>query len=203
MTAFVQTQSNWRLRPPVAVLRAATALTLLTGIALSGNGAWIYGKARLAQLLLEMSWRGTIAGHRPIRPWPWADTHPIAKLTIERDGSHIIVLAGASGRTMAFGPGHLDGSAMPGEVGNCVISAHRDTHFAPLRYVMPGDFIAVQRPDGAVIRYEVKASRIVDKHDMWVVRSDSRSRLTLVTCYPFDAVVPGGPMRYVVMAERV
>jgi sortase (surface protein transpeptidase) len=26
-------------------------------------------------------------------------------------------------------------------------------------------------------------------------------RLTLVTCYPFDAIEPGGPLRYVVTAE--
>jgi sortase A len=27
--------------------------------------------------------------------------------------------------------------------------------------------------------------------------------LILVTCYPFDAIVPGGPLRYVVYARKV
>ena len=29
------------------------------------------------------------------------------------------------------------------------------------------------------------------------------ARLTLVTCYPFDAIRPGGSLRYVVVARRV
>ena len=185
------------------LLRAAVSGLLLSGIALGGQGGWIYGKARLAQLLLEMSWRGALAGHGEIRPWPWADTHPIAKLGLERDGSHIIVLAGASGRTMAFGPGHLDGTAMPGDRGNCVITAHRDTHFAPLRYVMPGDILFLQRADGRTSRYEVRATRVTNKWDTAVTNQDERNRLTLITCYPFDAVMPGGPLRYVVMAEKI
>ena len=175
--------------------RVAAAMLLLSGVALSSNGAWIYGKATLAQLLLELSWRGVIR-----KPWPWADTHAIARLRL-RDGSDIIVLSGASGRNMAFGPGHLDGSAMPGDPGNCVITAHRDTHFAPLRYLLPGDTFTIERPDGKHIQYEVKATRIVDKKNTEVLRQDGRTRITLVTCYPFDAVLPGGPLRFVVIAE--
>ena len=185
------------------LLRAAITGLLLTGAALGAQGGWIYGKAKLAQLLLEMSWRSALAGRGEIKPWPWADTHPIARLQIEGDGGHIIVLAGASGRTMAFGPGHVDGSAMPGDRGNCVITAHRDTHFAPLRYVMPGDVLALQRVDGQTARYEVKGVRVVPKWDTSVMNQDERSRLTLITCYPFDAVMSGGPLRYVVMAEKV
>lgn len=185
------------------LLRAAITGLLLTGAALGAQGNWIYGKAKLAQLLLEMSWRGALAGRGEVKPWPWADTHPIARLQLDRDGSHIIVLAGASGRTMAFGPGHMDGSAMPGDRGNCVITAHRDTHFAPLRYAMPGDLFTLQRVDGQTSRYEVKGVRIVSKWDTSVLTQDERSRLTLITCYPFDAVMSGGPLRYVVMAEKV
>lgn len=185
------------------LLTAAVSGLLLTGAALGAQGGWIYGKAKLAQLLLEMSWRGALAGGGEIKPWPWADTHPIARLQIERDGAHIIVLSGASGRTMAFGPGHVDGSAMPGDRGNCVITAHRDTHFATLRYVMPGDMLVLQLVDGKMARYEVKGVRIVSKWDTSVMNQDDRTRLTLITCYPFDAVMSGGPLRYVVMAEKI
>jgi sortase A len=174
---------------------------LLAGLAAGGEGLWIFAKARLAQILMEMSWRRALAGER-IKPWPWADTRAIARLTIERDGAAIIVLAGASGRTMAFGPGHLDGTAMPGDAGNCVITAHRDTHFAPLRYVGPGDILSVQRPDGRSVRYRVQATRVVSKSDTSVLRQDARTRLTLITCYPFDAVRPGTPLRWVVVAQK-
>ena len=179
------------------VLRATIAMTFIAGIVLGGKGMWIYGKAKLAQLLLQMSWRSALAG-KPVKPWPWADTRALAKMEI--DGDNMIVLSGASGRTMAFGPGHLDGSALPGESGNCVITAHRDTHFSRLRYVVPGDTIRVQRADRQVIEYEVNATRIVAKDDVSVIAPDARTRLTLITCYPFDSVIPGGPLRYVIVA---
>ena len=183
-------------------IRTLLVVLLLAGIAVGGEGLWIYAKAKLAQLLLEISWRSALAGEQ-LRPWPWADTRAIARLTIERDGATIIVLAGASGRTMAFGPGHLDGTAMPGDIGNCVITAHRDTHFAPLRYVGPGDILTLQRPDGRSIRYRVQATRVVGKTDTSVLLQDARTRLTLITCYPFDAVRPGTPLRWVVVAQKV
>jgi sortase A len=182
--------------------RTLLVCLLLTGLAFGGEGLWIYAKAKLAQLLLEISWRSALAGEK-LKPWPWADTRAIARLTIERDGATIIVLAGASGRTMAFGPGHLDGTAMPGDAGNCVITAHRDTHFAPLRYVGPGDILTLQRPDGRSVRYRVQATRVVRKNDTSVLRQDARTRLTLITCYPFDAVRPGTPLRWVVIARKV
>jgi sortase A len=182
--------------------RTLLVCVLLAGIAAGGEGLWIYAKAKLAQLLLEISWRSALAGEQ-LRPWPWADTRAIARLTIERGGATIIVLAGASGRTMAFGPGHLDGTAMPGDVGNCVITAHRDMHFAPLRYIGPGDILTLQRPDGRTIRYRVQATRVVGKTDTSVLRQDARTRLTLITCYPFDAIRPGTPLRWVVVAQKV
>lgn len=184
------------------VLRFVAVTLLLAGLLAGGEGTWIYLKAKLAQLLLEISWRSERAGQR-LKPWPWADTYPVAKLTIERDGSEVIVLAGASGRTMAFGPGHLDGTPMPGDNGNCVITAHRDTHFAALQFVGPGDRIMLERPDGRRVEYLVKATRVVRKQDTSVIRQDGRPRLTLITCYPFDAIRPGTPLRYVVVAERI
>jgi sortase A len=182
--------------------RTIAAVALLAGLTTGGEGLWIYAKAKLAQLLLEISWQSALAGEQ-LRPWPWADTRAIARLTIERGGATIIVLAGASGRTMAFGPGHLDGTAMPGDGGNCVITAHRDTHFAPLRYIGPGDILTLQRPDGVTTRYRVQATRVVPKSDTSVLRQDARTRLTLITCYPFDAIRPGTPLRWVVIAQKV
>jgi sortase A len=174
--------------------RKFIVLLFVTGVALAVQGAWIHVKASLAQALLEMSWRASI------KPWPWADTQALAKLEIGDDT--IIVLSGASGRTMAFGPGHVDGTALPGQQGNCVITAHRDTHFAALRDVVAGDRITLRTPAGQSIAYEVKETRIVGKNETWLLQDDGTDRLTLITCYPFDAVLPGGPLRYVVIAQR-
>jgi sortase A len=162
---------------------------------------WIEAKAHVAQVLVRRAWRDTLAGARNARPWPWADTRPVARLLVPRQGVESFVLAGASGRTLAFGPGHLDGTPRPGERGNAVISGHRDTHFAFLRRLGKGDEIVLEAPDGRLHRYVVASTRVVDRHDLSVTASDGSTRLTLVTCYPFDAIRPGGPLRYVVVAR--
>ena len=183
-------------------LRRAGMLLLLAVAAWhGGRAAWIAGKARLAQHLVRDAWGKTLAGAGEARPWPWADTHPVARLVVPGQGVDVFVLAGASGRTMAFGPGHLSGTPRPGEPGNSVVSGHRDTHFAFLRRLRDGDAIVVERRDGRRRRYVVEGARIVDHRATWVARDAGDTRLTLVTCYPFDAIRPGGSLRYVVTAR--
>ncbi|MEO8189248.1 MAG: class GN sortase [Acidobacteriota bacterium] len=184
---------RWLSRLPAAIAVA--------GVLMLSQGGWIYLKARLAQVLLHRAWAKTLAGEKAVKPWPWADTWPIARLTVPAAGVDQIVLAGASGRTLAFGPGHLDGSARPGRGGNCVLSAHRDTQFRFLRDLSPGDEIRLQAADGKTAVYRVDARRIIDKASTGVLKPTAGRTLTLLTCYPFDAVVPGGRLRYVVRAR--
>jgi sortase A len=122
-------------------------------------------------------------------------------LKVDRLGIDQIVLAGATGRTLAFGPGLLDGTKKPGETGISVISAHRDTHFRFLKDLIKGDMLEVQSSNGKVHRYLVKQTMIVDSAKAVLPDSGTESLIALATCYPFDAVVPGGPLRYVVIAE--
>ena len=115
----------------------------------------------------------------------------------------MIVLAGDSGRVLAFGPGHRHGSAPPGSSGNSVISAHRDTHFAVLEKVGIGDLVQVENVDGRTSSYRVDSFDIIDEHDLSVTEQRGMDQLTLVTCWPFDALTTGGPQRYVVSASRI
>ena len=62
-----------------------------------GQGAWIYVKAQLAQYLLQHAWVRTINGEHNVKPWPWADTWPLARLYVPHYGVDLIALAGASG----------------------------------------------------------------------------------------------------------
>ena len=180
--------------------RAGTLLLIAVAGWHGGRAAWIAGKARLAQHLVRDAWGKTLAGGGHALPWPGAATYPVARLLVPGGGVDVIVLAGASGRPMAFGPGHLSGTPRPGEAGNSVVSGHRDTHFAFLRHLRAGDEIVVERRDGRHRRYVVEGSRIVDRRETGVLRDAVDTRLTLVTCYPFDALRPGGPLRYVVTA---
>ena len=176
---------------------------LLLGGWQAGHGIFIQAKAALAQHLLREAWGRTLAGERQALPWSWADTWPVARLRVERLGIDRIVLAGATGRTLAFGPGHVDGTPLPGTKGTAVIGGHRDTNFRFLEVLRPGDFIGLETPDGATHSYRVAGTRIVDHRNANIVLAGEDSRLTLVTCYPFDALRPGGPLRYVVEAEGV
>jgi sortase A len=183
--------------------RAFAVLLVLAGIWQFGGGLAIRAKAILAQILVRDAWARTLAGERQAKPWPWADTWPVARLAVPDRHIDLFVLAGANGRTIAFGPGHVFGTALPGDDGNSVIGGHRDTHLAFLRDTKPGTEIRVQRPDGEWRRYRVEASAVLDAADLWVTRQDGPTRITLVTCYPFDALRPGGRQRYVVFADAI
>ncbi len=187
-----------------AGLAAGVALCA-AGFALFGGAGYIHAKAWLAGALLDHAWAQRLDGAGPAdaRPWPWADTAPLARLQVPRLGIDRIVLAGASGRTLAFGAAHLDGTAEPGARGNSVITGHRDTHFAFLQHLGSGDILRLQAADGEWQTYRVTGSEIFDARIARLDTAADRNVMTLVTCYPFDAVVPNGPLRYAVFAERV
>jgi len=184
------------------VLSTLSALLLVAGAVQGGRGGWIYAKAELAQILLHHSWERTLAGEGRVRPWPWADAWPVARLVIP-GLDDIVVLEGASGRNLAFAPGRLHGTAPPGGDGACVIAGHRDTHFAFLEGLARGDVLSLEDTGGTLHSYQVTATAVVDEHDTRAILGGDRPTLILVTCWPFDSLVEGGPLRYVVWAEDV
>ncbi len=168
-----------------------------------GQGTYIPAKAWLAQELMLRAWARTRSGEDRATPWPWADTWPVARLTARSGAVDLIVLAGSSGRTLAFGPGHLSASAMPGEPGNAVIAGHRDTHFQFLKNVQLGEQLMLESSKGLTHQYEVVGVDIVDSRKASLVLDTEDAILSLVTCYPFDAREAGGPLRYVVTARML
>ena len=171
----------------------------LAGLALFGHGGYIHAKALLAQVLLERAFTETIASHRPVKPWSWADTWPVARIEVKRLNASAIVLAGSSGQALAFGPGHVELTADAGERGVAVYSAHRDTHFRFLRNVVVGDEIDVTRSDGERFRYRADATAIVRYDQSGIDPLTAGYELVLTTCWPFDALTPG-PERYILHA---
>lgn len=183
----------------LALLAAVLAVAGTWQLAAAG---WIHAKAALAQHLIASAWDDARASGLPTRPWPGADLAPIARLTVPARGVELFVLDQATPRALAFGPGHVGGTAAPAAEGNSVIVAHRDTHFAFLREVAPGDAIAVDGLRGSA-RYRVRSVAVVHQSDTRVLEASEASQLTLVTCYPFDAVRAGTELRYVVVADRI
>jgi sortase A len=183
--------------------KLVVACLLCLGFWQLGQGAYIPAKAWLAQELMQRAWFRSSEDDDRQAPWPWADTWPVARLSAKSGEIDLIVLAGGSGRTLAFGPGHLSASAMPGDIGNSVIAGHRDTHFSFLRDVEIGESLVIERINGRKHLYKVIGIDVVDSRRGSLVLDTDAAILSLVTCYPFDAEESGGPLRFVVTARLV
>jgi len=187
-----------RLKP-----RAAAALLCIVLAAWQfGAWGWIEAKAWLAAGLIEHSWAATLDGAGPVRPWPWADTWPVARLVAPRAGVERLVLHGASGRTLAFGPAWDSASAPPGDPGLVLISGHRDTHFRFLAELRAGDLLHLEHRTGRAV-YRIEESSVLDTRIEQIVDRGDDDRLLLVTCWPFGTLAPRGPLRYLVSGRRI
>jgi sortase A len=189
------------IRPNTRPLVALILCLLIVGLWQVGEGTWIYAKARLAQLLLQRAWSRTLEGQIHVKPWPWADTWPVARLTVPSREIDLIVLNGAYGRTLAFGPGYAESSSAPGSHGTTIVIGHRDTHFRFLRRLQEGDAILLQSSLGHVLQYRVHDRRIIPEAGPGIPLWQDKAELVLLTCYPFGSLIAGGPLRYVVTAE--
>jgi sortase A len=168
-----------------------------------GQTSYLHAKARLAQYLVRAAWERTLAGEREVKPWPWADHWPVARLIVPHRGAEIFVMAGASVRAIAFGAGHVSGTALPGASGTSVIAARRDTPSGLLRSLQAGDALVVETPDGVRRHYVVDDTAVIDRRDLRAARPEPVPRLTLVAGYPVDAARPRGSLHYVVRAVGV
>src|SRR5439155_902704 len=77
----------------VKPLRYFVALTLVAGVCLTGRAVYLHAKAALAGVLIRRAWQVTARSGEPHPPWPWADTHPVARLRIPRSPQRYIVRA--------------------------------------------------------------------------------------------------------------
>jgi sortase A len=195
--------ATWRVgwRQPLV------ALLLVLGLQQLLDAGWITMKAHLAQYLIADAWQAARSGTGPqasraVKPWPWADTWPVARMQVPRLGVDLYVLNSDSGQALAFGPGHLSRSVLPGAPGVTVIAGHRDTHFAFLPSLQPGDELLLEAADGRLQVFRVAQSRVIDsrRQALPAQQSPPQDQLLLVTCYPFDALQAGGPLRYLVTA---
>jgi sortase A len=177
-------------------------ITLVCSVWQLGESGYLYAKAKLAQQLIKDAWQETLHNLQQNKPWPWADTWPVGRIKVPAHNIDLYVLAGDSGRTLAFAPGHRFDSALPGETGTILISAHRDTQFGFLGKLTLGEMILVQDIQGQWHHYKVNNSKVVDQSSSISATTDSDG-LVLVTCYPFDAIVAGGPLRFIVFAEKL
>jgi sortase A len=166
---------------------------------LLGGQGWMQVKARLAGVLIDRAFAAHLEDGLPHKPWPWADMHPIACLEVPRHDVRRLVLSGASGSSMAFGPGHIDGTSPPDGPGNCVLAGHRDSWFAFLKHLEEGDEILLQAAS-IKRRFTVEETLVTSMVDGSILEPTESPRLTLVTCWPFLSL-RSSPLRYVVICS--
>ncbi len=184
-----------------ALAASAAAAVLAVGLWHAGMAALHPLKAWVGQRLLAAAWEETLAEGRPARPWGWADLTPAARLTAPRIGAEAVVLDSASGEAMAWGPGHVAGTAPLGRPGLAAIAGHRDSHLAFLADLRPGDMLSLETPEGGRRLYRVSHALVVDSR-VWrfPARLEGPETLVLATCWPFDAD-RAGPLRFLLFAE--
>ncbi len=170
-----------------------TALVLMAfgvGIALAGGSLGL--ASWQGQRNARAQWEGE--DHQPGMPELWT------RISFPSHGGHdLIVTDGASEGNLLRGPVRVEWAAAPGEQGNCIIAAHRDTHFQILQELKRGDQITLER-SGQTYRYQIVALQVVRPDDTSYYQPTQAPVLTLVTCYPFS-YLGNAPQRFIVRAE--
>ena len=105
-----------------------------------------------------------------------------------------VVVEGVTTADLKKGPGHIPGTALPGELGNVVLSGHRTTYGAPFERfdeLQPGDAVVVETR-ATWFTYTVTGTRIVQPSAIEVTypvpgdrgATPTKRLLTMTTCHP-------------------
>jgi sortase A len=126
---------------------------------------------------------------REIEYFPEDDPEPgdgFARIIVSKVGLDAVIFEGVDTETLKLGPGHMPGTALPGQPGNAVVSGHRTTYGRPFYdfdLLEQGDRIVVETVIGKSV-YEVRASFVVAPTDVWVTAEKGGAWLTMTTCNP-------------------
>ncbi|MHC0037055.1 class D sortase [Pseudoneobacillus sp. C159] len=111
------------------------------------------------------------------------------------------IIRGVSEDDLEKGVGYYEGTALPNQNDQMVLSGHRDTVFKRLGELQVGDELIVEMSSGKY-SYIIEETFIVEADDLTVIKSTAPiEKLTLTTCYPFN-FVGNAPKRYIVNAIR-
>ncbi len=172
-------------------------LLLIVGVLLLGRWWMVAQEARAFQ-----TWAAVAVDSTPARQATTGivgrEHEIVGRILIPRLGTSALIAEGVAPATLRRAVGHIPTSALPGEPGNVVLAAHRDTYFEGLGKLRRGDVVRLQTRR-RTYRYEIDWAQVVDADAVEVTHATPRPSLTLVTCYPFSMLGPA-PRRYIVRA---
>lgn len=171
-------------------ITAGLVVLFFVAYELWGTGAYTQAAQHKLGDELNRSWAGNVTNERIQLG------RGLAMIRIPRLGKafHYVVIEGVSVADLRKGPGHYPGTAMPGQVGNFVVSGHRTTYLAPfnrLSELRAGDSILIDTRARQYV-YKVTGEKVVQPSDINVMapvpghpKEDPTKRLiTLTTCNP-------------------
>ena len=124
------------------------------------------------------------------------------RINIPAISSDLLLIEGSSSKQLKWGAGHVTGTAMPGEAGNCAIAGHRNytfgTYFSRLDELKVGDEIDIDY-NGKPYKYRVTDSFVVNPDEVWVLGKTEKPIITLITCHPRGS----GTKRLIVRGELI
>lgn len=165
---------------------------------------YAYGASAVARHRARATWtameaNGTVTlpdsgvAHRS-----FARGEPVGRIDIPVIDLDEVFIEGVGDAQLAVAPGHLPQSALPGEPGNAVISAHRDRQFHALDRLALGDTIVTETLGGRTT-WVIVARRIVERGRP-ALFATAEATLTLTTCWPVRYVGPA-PDRLIITAK--
>lgn len=169
-------------------MRRLTTIGFWLGILFACIPLFMYGYGMAKQHALQAAWiDGTtprsVSGY--LNGSDSSDTDALMRLRIPKLKIDAMVVGDVTDAALAQGPGHFPTTALPGQVGNCTILAHRNVWgnwFSRLDELNAGDKVIVETPSQKFV-YLVTEHRVVDPNDVGVIEPHGKKReLTLITC---------------------
>jgi sortase A len=193
---------EWQKLRALIVRQRLSAILMLIGIGMLGYVGSEYWAMYHEQKVLQREWQEQQKSSASTKTnLKTVQDDGLTRVSIPKINLDVIVVEGTNHRALRIGPGHLKTTPAPGEVGNSVISAHRDTFFRHIYELVKGDEIQVRR-GGHTYTFQVTGKKIVEPSDISVLKNSSDARLTLITCYPTYYIGPA-PQRLIVFSKLV
>jgi sortase A len=188
-----------RLRTTGALtLRGAFYFFLSAGILALGYASYVIADTHAYQAVQQSKFESL--SHSEDRH-PVTEGSAVGEVKVPRLTLDAIFVQGDSPRILRHAVGHISETALPGEQGNVVLTAHRDSFFRPLRNIRQGDAITIETLRGEY-EYQVDWTEVVSPSDVQVLEPSGENTLTLVTCFPFYYIGPA-PKRFIVRAHQI
>jgi sortase A len=183
------------------IARAVYYLFLAVGVFGLAYACYIFADAHAFQAVEQSRFENVAKLSRRGEPHHVLQGGVMGEMEVPRLGMKAMFVEGDSARILRRAVGHISDTALPGGLGNVVLTGHRDTFFRPLRNIRQGDVITLKTRDGN-FKYQVEATAVVPPNDIQVLLSSSAPTLTLVTCFPFY-FVGAAPNRFIVRARQI